>query len=123
MAEAATSPGPVAPGDLPPDDDPDGAAMAQALSWQVVLRVRLGRPIPPMLQEWFNRFVAIGHGKRVRTAPPHVATNDRMAIELLTSYGLSQTEAKSAVAAASGRSIGAVKISKYRKGTRKNNCT
>ena len=85
--------------------------MAAALTWQVVLRDRLGQPIPPELQAWFNRFIANGHGARVRTAPPHTAINNRAAVGLLMSYGLSKSEAIRHVAAASGCSFNAVSTS------------
>lgn len=95
-----------------PDFEPE-PELAIELAWQVVARVRAGHPVPPRLQEWFNRYtVGGGHVPKRR---PHRKGYDNAGLHLLKElYDVNKAEAVRLIAAASGRTPNAVETNLHR---------
>ena len=92
-------------------ENPD--AMGATLAYQVALRVRKGRPIPSVLQEWYNRWTI--DGGRVPKCPPHRKERDRIEVASLRAlFGMSQAEAIRHVARISCREVKSVESNLYR---------
>ena len=82
-------------------------------AYQVALRLRRGRSIPPALQEWFNRYAV--NGGRVPTSPPSRSERDRIEVETFeVLFGMSRAEAIRHVAAITGREPKRVETNLYR---------
>ena len=82
-----------------PDDFAEGVifyaeeskALRTMLAWQAAIRIRQGRAVPPLLQDWFNAFVL--DGGRVPRRAPYVAVRDSLRLSFFQSIGASQTVA------------------------------
>ena len=91
--------------------DPDG--MGATLAYQVAIRVRRGRPIPPALQDWYNHYTV--SGGRVPTAPPDRKERDRIEVASFRKlFGMSQAEAIRHVARITHREAKSVESNLYR---------
>ena len=91
--------------------DPD--AMGATLAYQVALRVWKQRPIPPALQEWFNRYTV--DGGRVPKRPPARKERDRIEVASYRAlFGMSQAEAIRHVARSRGCDAKSVEVNLYR---------
>ena len=62
-----------------PDYEPEPDT-AKFLAYQVAIRVRQRLPVPPLLQEWFNRYVALEDGYVPQLLPDRQVF-DRAAVE------------------------------------------
>ena len=80
----------------------DNPYMADELAWQVHVRVRKGQPVPPILKDWFVRYII--DGGYARTRRPHRQEYDRAAVAFLRqAHGMSRTKAIELVAKNTGR--------------------
>ena len=111
LVEAMASPLP----DYAPEPD-----TAKFLAYQVLIRVRQGLGVPPILQEWFNRYVVIERGY-VPECLPDRQLYDRWAVKFLHELcGMTKTGAIKRVADDTGREVKTVEANIYRKAPAKN---
>lgn len=97
-----------------PDYEPEPDT-AKFLAYQVAIRVRQRLPVPPLLQEWFNRYVALEDGYVPQLLPDRQVF-DRAAVEFLKlMYGMTKTDAIKLIAKESGREFKTVEANVYRK--------
>ena len=91
--------------------DPDAAS--KDFTYQVALRVRKGQPIPPALQDWYNRWTV--DGGRVATAPPNRKERDRIeVVSFQALFGMNRAEAIRRVARITRREAKSVESNLYR---------
>ena len=96
--------------------------MASFLAYQARERIRQRHPIPPALQDWFNRYVVLDDGY-VPKGRPARQSHDRAAVAALqVVFCLSQAEAIRRVANVSGREVKSVETNVHRPPTRKDKC-
>ena len=91
------------------------------LAYQVAIRVRRGLPVPPILQEWFNRYVVIERGNVPQRLPSRLVQDRGLVAALQELFGITKAKAINNVARVTKRETKSVETNLYRQDPTKKN--